>query len=92
MSSGRSQTDTFDVNTKVINNVYLYKYDKPKFFKILNLSAVCQLVFWLVIAYVLKLDIPKRDPDKEPWKKYLNDNFILLAATTLAAALGNSSR
>ncbi|XP_044252616.1 transmembrane protein 223 [Tribolium madens] len=62
-----------DVNTNVAKDVILFKYDNPRFFKIINIFAGCQFVFWSylsVFAYSKLRDAPV-DPSKETtwWRK-----------------------
>lgn len=65
--------DSFKVNTNVIKDVILYKYDNPKFFKILNVFAICQFGFWgylSVTAYTTLRDAPvSKSKDAAWWQK-----------------------
>lgn len=64
-----------DVNTNVAKDVILFKYDNPRFFKIVNIFAVCQFMFWSylsVFSFTTLKDAPvDHDQSKETawWRK-----------------------
>lgn len=44
-------TRAYDINTNVTKDVILYKYENPKFFKILNIFGICQFMFWTYLSH-----------------------------------------
>ncbi|XP_073845597.1 transmembrane protein 223 [Musca autumnalis] len=41
----------YDVNTNVAKDVIMYKYENPKFFKIINIFGICQFTFWAYLSH-----------------------------------------
>lgn len=84
---------TLDVNTKVIKDVILYKYENPRFYRMLNLFAISQFGFWSYLSYTaftsLKdAPIPK---DKDiPWWRNINlgDNKYKNTLSFVAFGIG----
>uniref|UniRef100_A0A182SYG2 Transmembrane protein 223 n=1 Tax=Anopheles maculatus TaxID=74869 RepID=A0A182SYG2_9DIPT len=67
----------YDVNTKVPKDVMLFKYENPRFFKVLNIFAVSQFLFWGYLchfSYTTLKDAPVQDDGTEdlPWYKRVN--------------------
>ncbi|XP_005181816.1 transmembrane protein 223 [Musca domestica] len=44
-------TRAYDVNTNVAKDVIVYKYENPKFFKIINIFGICQFTFWTYLSH-----------------------------------------
>ncbi|CAH0547037.1 unnamed protein product [Brassicogethes aeneus] len=68
-----------NVNTNVVKDVILFKYDKETHFKFMNLFALCQFGFWTYLssfAYSNLRDAPvNKSEDINWWKKInLGDN------------------
>lgn len=67
-----------DVNTNVIKDVVLFKYENPKFFMYMNIFAVVQYAFWSylgVFAFTTLRDAPvdKSTIDENtPWFRKIN--------------------
>lgn len=69
-----STEQAFNVNTKVTRDVILFKYENPRFFKIMNIFAISQFGFWsyLSISCLSTLrDIPVQENVKHDvwWRK-----------------------
>lgn len=49
----RSQSTraAYDVSTNVQKDIVLFKYENPKFYKMLNFFGVCQFVFWTYLSH-----------------------------------------
>lgn len=85
-----------DVNTNVTKDVILFKYENPRFFKILNLFAICQYLFWNYLAYfaftTLK-DAPVEAAKNEElswWRKInLGENKYRNTITIVSFLIGN---
>ncbi|XP_075978792.1 transmembrane protein 223 [Anticarsia gemmatalis] len=67
-----------DVNTNVIKDVILFKYENPKFYMYMNLFAILQYAFWSylgIFAFTTLRDAPvdksKIDEDT-PWFRKIN--------------------
>ncbi|KAB0792631.1 hypothetical protein PPYR_14590 [Photinus pyralis] len=63
------------VNTNLVKDVILYKYDNPRFFKLLNIFAVCQFGFWTYLslfAYTSLRDAPSTSSPGAPWYQRIN--------------------
>ncbi|RZC35659.1 TMEM223 domain containing protein [Asbolus verrucosus] len=66
---------TLDVNTNVSKDVILFKYDNPRFFKIINVFGVCQFVFWSylsVFSFKTLRDAPVDNSKESPWWRKIN--------------------
>lgn len=65
-----------DVNTNVPKDVILFKYDNPRFFKILNIFALCQFGFWSYLshfAFTTLKDAPVEKVDEDAsWFRKIN--------------------
>lgn len=69
-----SQTP-LNVNTNVIKDVILFKYENPKFFKMLNVFALCQFGFWTYLshfAYTTLRDVPMPKSEELSWWRKIN--------------------
>lgn len=66
---------TVDVNTNVAKDVILFKYENPRFFKVLNLFALCQFGFWTylsVFAFQTLRDAPASAEPDASWFRKIN--------------------
>lgn len=67
-----------DVNTNVIKDVILFKYENPKFFMYMNIFAVVQYMFWTYLglfAFSSLRDAPvdkSTITDDTPWFRRIN--------------------
>lgn len=82
-----------NVNTNIVKDVILYKYENPRFFKILNIFAICQFGFWSYLshfAYTTLRDVPVPKDDSLPWWRKLNlgDNQYRMTLTGAAFMVG----
>ncbi|XP_022217714.1 transmembrane protein 223 [Drosophila obscura] len=41
----------FDVSTSVPKDLILFKYENPRFYKMLNFFGICQFVFWTYLSH-----------------------------------------
>lgn len=66
------------VNTNVLKDVILFSYDNPKFFKIMNICAICQYFFWCYFGHFCfteMRDVPiekKEITEDTPWYMKIN--------------------
>uniref|UniRef100_A0A1A9VY05 Transmembrane protein 223 n=1 Tax=Glossina austeni TaxID=7395 RepID=A0A1A9VY05_GLOAU len=70
-------TRVYDVNTNVSKDVILYKYENPRFYKILNLFGISQFIFWTYLshfAFTSLKDAPveKKDYVDLAWYERIN--------------------
>lgn len=67
-----------DVKTNVANDVILFKYENPRFFRIMNIFAVVQYMFWAYLgafAFTSLRDAPvdqSKISDDTPWFRKIN--------------------
>lgn len=67
-----------DVNTNVVKDVILFKYENPKFFMYMNVFAIVQYVFWTYLgmfAFTTLRDAPvdkSNISDDTPWFRKIN--------------------
>ncbi|CAH1119764.1 unnamed protein product [Phaedon cochleariae] len=82
-----------NVNTNVIKDVILFKYDSPKFFRYLNIFAICQFGFWSylsLLSFQTLRDAPV-DPTKAThwWEKInLGENKYRNGITIISFLVG----
>jgi hypothetical protein len=87
-------TSALDVNTNVVKDVILYRYDNPKFFRIVNIFALCQFGFWTYLshfAFTTLKDAPvPEDKDNLPWWRRINlgENKYRNGLTVLSFLIG----
>ncbi|XP_001869108.2 transmembrane protein 223 [Culex quinquefasciatus] len=68
----------YDVSTNVVKDVMLFKYDNPKFFRMLNIFAISQFLFWGYLthfAYTTLKDAPVPEtehPEELAWYQKIN--------------------
>lgn len=67
----------YDINTKVVKDVMLYKYENPRFYRILNWFAISQVLFWGYLshfAYTTLRDAPVPEENREglAWYERVN--------------------
>lgn len=83
-----------EVNTKVVKDVILYRYDNPKFFRIVNIFALCQFGFWTYLshfAFTTLKDAPvPNDTENLPWWRRINlgENKYRNTLTVLSFLIG----
>lgn len=67
-----------DVNTNVIKDVILFKYENPKFYTYMNIFAVVQYLFWSylgIFAFSSLKDAPvdkSKIDETTPWFRKIN--------------------
>lgn len=87
-------TSSLEVNTKVIKDVILYRYENQKFFRIVNIFALCQFGFWTYLshfAFTTLKDAPvPKDADSLPWWRRINlgENKYRNTLTVLSFLIG----
>lgn len=70
-----SKASGLDVKTNVVKDVILYKYENPRFFRILNIFAICQFGFWAYLSYFSFFylrDVPADKSKDSPWFRRIN--------------------
>ncbi|XP_058464278.1 transmembrane protein 223 [Malaya genurostris] len=70
-------TRAYDVNTNIAKDVILFKYENPRFFRVLNFFAISQFLFWGYLthfAYTTLRDapVPQKDSDQLAWYEKIN--------------------
>lgn len=89
-------TSVLDVNTKVAKDVILFKYENPKYFRILNIFAISQFGFWAYLSHFaftsLKDAPPPKDTDNVAWWRKINlgENKYRNGLTILSFLIGYS--
>jgi len=89
-------TSALEVNTKVAKDVILYRYENPRFFRIVNVFALCQFVFWSYLshfAFTTLKDAPvPKDKDNLPWWRRINlgENKYRNSLTVLSFLIGEN--
>ncbi|XP_055917704.1 transmembrane protein 223 [Eupeodes corollae] len=75
-SSANLCSKAFDVSTNVAKDVILFKYENPKFYKMLNAFAIVQFLFWNYLshsAFTTLRDAPVEEADEDaPWYRQIN--------------------
>lgn len=76
----RSQSTkaAYDVSTNVQKDIVLFKYENPKFYKMLNFFGLCQFVFWTYLshfAFTTLKDAPVVEKPGEELKWYQRINL-----------------
>lgn len=78
-STSVAQPSVLNVNTNVVKDVILFRYDNPKQFKLLNIFAVVQFGFWSYLAITANttlVDIPVMhdlaNQENLPWWQKIN--------------------
>ncbi|XP_063535356.1 transmembrane protein 223 [Cydia strobilella] len=88
-----------EVNTNVVKDVILYKYENPKYFKYMNVFAVVQYMFWMYLgtfAFTSLKDAPvdrSKITDDTPWYRRINlgDNKYRNTLGGVAVLVGTGS-
>ncbi|XP_055529260.1 transmembrane protein 223 [Wyeomyia smithii] len=67
----------YDVSTNVAKDVMLFKYENPRFFRMMNIFGVSQFLFWGYLshfAYTTLKDapVPQKDVDQLAWYEKIN--------------------
>ncbi|XP_055859145.1 transmembrane protein 223 [Episyrphus balteatus] len=69
-------TKAYDVSTNVAKDIILFKYENPKFFKMLNIFAIVQFLFWNYLshsAFTTLRDAPVDEaPEDAAWYRQIN--------------------
>ncbi|XP_001361739.2 transmembrane protein 223 [Drosophila pseudoobscura] len=68
----------FDVSTSVPKDLILFKYENPKFYKMLNFFGICQFVFWTYLshfAFTTLKDAPVVEKPEEELKWFQRINL-----------------
>lgn len=79
---------------KLIKDVIVFKYENPKFFKYLNIFAICQFLCWNYLAnfsFTTLRDAPVEQGSEElPWWRTINlgENKYRNALTLMCFAIG----
>uniref|UniRef100_A0A1B0DQB3 Uncharacterized protein n=1 Tax=Phlebotomus papatasi TaxID=29031 RepID=A0A1B0DQB3_PHLPP len=88
-------TRPYDLNTNVAKDVIIFKYDNPKFFRYLNIFALCQFFFWNYLshfAFTTLRDAPvdrNTSEDLPFWRRLnLGDNKYRYTLTILCFSIG----
>lgn len=74
-TSRSMRAEKFEVDTKVAKDVILFKFENRRFFKMLNLFAISQFLFWTYLTYCAASlrNIPiKEDSANRPWWQSIN--------------------
>lgn len=88
-------TRAYDINTNITKDVVLYKYENPKFFKILNIFGICQFIFWSYLshfAFTTLRDAPvEKQEDELRWFERINlgENKYRNGITIMSFIIGN---
>ncbi|KAL4703254.1 hypothetical protein ACJJTC_018019 [Scirpophaga incertulas] len=88
-----------DLNTNVVKDVILFKYENPKYFTYMNIFAVVQYMFWSylgIFAYNSLRDAPvdkSKISDDTPWYRRINlgDNKYKNSLASIAIIVGTGS-
>ncbi|XP_055379924.1 transmembrane protein 223 [Condylostylus longicornis] len=85
----------YDVNTNVVKDVVIFKYENPKFFKVINLFGLSQFFFWTYLshfAFTTLRDAPVDETiaKEEVWYKRINlgENKFRNALTIFSFLIG----
>lgn len=97
-SRSLATTTLHDVNTNVIKDVILFKYENPKFFMYMNVFAIVQYMFWTylgIFAFSTLRDAPvdkTKVTDETPWFRKINlgENKYRNTLGSLAVVIGKS--
>lgn len=77
-----------EVNTNVINNVLLYKYEAPRYFIGLTVLSVFQFILFTAITILLIDWMPKYEVN-ESVLAYCKRNFLIVFTFSLPFVAGN---
>lgn len=99
VSSSVTTKTIHDVNTKVVKDVILFKYENPKFYIYMNAFAVVQYMFWSylgVFAFSSLRDAPVDESkinDDTPWFRKINlgENKYRNGLGSIALLVGTGS-
>ncbi|CAG9794049.1 unnamed protein product [Diatraea saccharalis] len=88
-----------DVNTNVVKDVILFKYENPKFYMYMNVFALVQYMFWTYLglfAFSTLRDAPvdkSKITDDTPWFRRINlgENKYRNALGSIAVLIGTGS-
>lgn len=91
-----TKSASYNVNTNVIKDVILFKYENPKQFKMMNVFAICQFAFWSYLshfAFTTLKDAPvnKTSSDAPWWRKInLGENKYRNGVTVISFLMGKT--
>nr|XP_026488890.1 transmembrane protein 223 [Vanessa tameamea] len=88
-----------DVNTNVVKDVILFKYENPKFYMYMNIFAVVQYMFWTYLGLFALQNLRDAPVDKSkitddtPWYRKINlgENKYRNTLGTLSIIIGTGS-
>ncbi|XP_014286494.1 transmembrane protein 223 [Halyomorpha halys] len=65
------------LNTNVVKDVILFKYDNPKYFKYITYFGVSQFIFWMYLSHfafttLRDAPVPKEGRENLPWWRRIN--------------------
>ncbi|KAM3966121.1 transmembrane protein 223 [Aphomia sociella] len=88
-----------DVNTNVIKDVILFKYENPKFYMYMNVFAIVQYMFWSylgIFAFSSLRDAPvdkSKITEDTPWFRKINlgENKYKNGLGTIAVVIGTGT-
>jgi len=68
------RSEKFEVETRVAKDVILFKFENPRFFKMLNVFSLSQFAFWSYLSYCATTlrNIPVKDDPNTPWWQTIN--------------------
>ncbi|KAK4872680.1 hypothetical protein RN001_014709 [Aquatica leii] len=93
LKSTRHQTSQINVNTNVVKDVILFKYENPRFFRLLNLFGICQFGFWTYLslfAFTSLRDAPVSTSENAAWWQRINlgENMYKNTLTAVSFIIG----
>lgn len=74
-SQNRLYSKVLDQNTNVVKDLMLFKYENPRFFKLLNIFGICQFCFWTYLstfAFTTLRDAPVEINKEMTWWRKIN--------------------
>lgn len=83
-----------EINTKVTKDVILFKFENPSFYRIINIFALSQFIFWNYLshfAYTSLKDAPPSTKDDDSWYRKLpnlGENKYRNAITVMCFLIG----
>lgn len=65
------------LDTNVVKDVILFKYDNPKYFKYISFFGISQYIFWMYLAYfsfttLRDAPVSKEGNENLPWWRRIN--------------------
>lgn len=89
----------FDINTSPVKDVILYKHENPRYYKMLNVFAISQFIFWSylsIFSYTSLRDAPVEAPTDGTtlrWYERINlgENKYRNGITLITFTIGNNN-